>query len=561
MILDDGGQGILEKTDVCIVGAGPVGIAVALECERRGLTVTLLESGSDGFDADAQALSTMEVVDPRHHAPSDLAVRRALGGTSLIWCGRCVPYDDIDFERREHVAESGWPIEHQDIARHYAVATSQLDCGKPVFRAPAEGGGGSSEEVHLDSLERWCRQINSRLAHSHRLTESAKLRIHLKCTVVDFRFADDGERLEGVVVASGDARRLVTAHHYVLAGGGIECTRLLLHAQTTWPRKFGGVDGPLGRFYQGHVFGRIADIVFTDRAIGGSFDYFQDEEGFYTRRRITIDAETQRRRRLLNIAFLPDNPWFYDHGHGSGILSLIYLLLACEPIGRRLLPEAIRLQQIGPEPRRYLPHLANILADLPGTAVSAMRIVRQRFLQSTRKPGFVDNRKHRYPLYYHGEHAPNPNSRVRLSGERDALGLPRVAVDLRFADVDAHSVIASHALLDEWLRRKAIGRLEYFDAPEERCARVLEQACDGYHQIGLTRMSSSPRQGIVDVNCKAHDVDNLFVASSSVFPTSGQANPTLLAVAMAARLAEHLEARVKSLCGLVYLERHGVPRC
>ena len=105
MILDDGGRGILERADVCIVGAGPVGIALALECERRGLSVTLLESGSDGFDADAQALSTMEIVDPRHHAPSDLAIRRALGGTSLIWCGRCVPYDDIDFKRREHVAE------------------------------------------------------------------------------------------------------------------------------------------------------------------------------------------------------------------------------------------------------------------------------------------------------------------------------------------------------------------------------------------------------------------------------------------------------------------------
>jgi hypothetical protein len=257
---------------------------------------------------------------------------------------------------------------------------------------------------------------------------------------------------------------------------------------------------------------------------------------------------------------LPDNPWFYDHHHGSGILSLIYLLLAYEPIGRRLVPEAIRLQQIGPEPRRYLPHLGNILTDLPGTAVSAMGLVRHRFLHSTRKPGLVDNRKTCFPLYYHGEHAPNANSRVRLSGARDALGLPRVVVDLRFTEVDANSVIASHALLDAWLRRKAIGRLDYFDRPEERSAQVLEQACDGYHQIGLTRMSSSPCQGIVDANCKVHDVDNLFVAGSSVFPTSGQANPTLLAAAMAARLAEHIEARLKSLRSFVYFERAQSPK-
>jgi hypothetical protein len=77
-----------------------------------------------------------------------------------------VPYDDVDFERRGHVAESGWPIEHQDIAVYYAIATRQLDCGKPVFQAPGEAGGGPSEEVRLDSLERWCCQINSRLVHS-----------------------------------------------------------------------------------------------------------------------------------------------------------------------------------------------------------------------------------------------------------------------------------------------------------------------------------------------------------------------------------------------------------
>ena len=204
MIFDDAGRGIREMVDVCIVGAGPVGIALALECERRGLTVTVLESGSDGFDADAQALSTMEIVDSRHHATSDLAVRRALGGTSLIWCGRCVPYDDIDFERREHIAESGWPIEHRGVARYYAVAASRLDCGKPVFRAPVEGGGEPCEEVRLDSLERWCRQTNSRLAHSQCLTELANLRIHLKCTVVDFRFADEGQRLRR---AHGSVRR------------------------------------------------------------------------------------------------------------------------------------------------------------------------------------------------------------------------------------------------------------------------------------------------------------------------------------------------------------------
>lgn len=542
MIVSETESAFAEKADVCIVGAGPVGIALALECERLGLSVTLLESGSDGFDADAQALSIAEIADPKHHAPSHLSVRRGLGGTSAIWSGRCLPYDPIDFERRDYVPGSGWPSELAHIDRYYGSAALYLDCGTPNFRAPSDGNRG--EEVELDSLERWSRQLNMGVLHAERLTKSSAVRLHLKCTAVDLALDSDGQRVDGLVVACGDARRLVRAHHYVLACGGIECTRLLLHAQTTWPRKFGGVDGPLGRYYQGHATGWMADIVFADRAIIDGFDYVQDAEGYYSRRRMTISAETQRKHRLLNSYFLPDNPSLYDPRHGSGILSLIYLMLAFEPLGQRLISEAVRLKLVGAGPRQVGAHLANILTDLPGTARSALSMVRRRFLQPARKPGFIDNRGSRYKLYFHGEHAPNPDSRVRLSGQRDALGLPRVVVDLRFAAQDVDSVIRSHQVLDAWLRRTGAGRLEYFDAPEGRAARVMEQATDGFHQVGLTRMSASPSQGVVDSDCKVHDLHNLSIASSSVFPTSSSANPTFVAVALAVRLAEHLKARL-----------------
>lgn len=542
MIIGEAACEFADKADVCIVGAGPVGIALALECERLGLRVTLLESGSDGFDADAQALARTEIVDPGRHATSDLAVRRGLGGTSALWSGRCLPYDDIDFERRAHVAESGWPSELRAIDRYYSSAARLLDCGKPVFRVPASAA--PSEEVQLDTLERWSRQTNIGTLHAERLAKSTAIRVHLKCTAVELKLDADGQRLDALVVASGDERWLVSADHYVLACGGIECTRLLLHTQTNWPRKFGGVDGPLGRYYQGHVTGWMSDIVFNDRAVIDDFDYVQDAQGYYSRRRLTLSAEAQRRHQLLNSYFLPDNPSLYDPRHGSGILSLLYLMLAYEPLGQRLISEAVRLKLVGPGQRRTGAHLRNILADLPGTTRSALSMVRRRFLQPARKPGFIDNRGNRYKLYYHGEHAPNADSRVRLSGQRDALGLPRMIVDLRFSAMDVESVIRSHQVVDGWLQRKGIGRLEYFDAPEGRVARVLEQATDGFHQVGLTRMSTSPSQGVVDVNCKVHDLHNLFVASTSVLPTSSSANPTFVAVAMAVRLAEHLRSRL-----------------
>jgi choline dehydrogenase-like flavoprotein len=68
----------------------------------------------------------------------------------------------------------------------------------------------------------------------------------------------------------------------------------------------------------------------------------------------------------------------------------------------------------------------------------------------------------------------------------------------------------------------------------------MRSASDGFHQIGLTRMAEHPTDGVVDANCKAFGVDNLFIASSSVFRTAGQANPTFSAVALGLRLADHL---------------------
>jgi choline dehydrogenase-like flavoprotein len=58
--------------------------------------------------------------------------------------------------------------------------------------------------------------------------------------------------------------------------------------------------------------------------------------------------------------------------------------------------------------------------------------------------------------------------------------------------------------------------------------------------MGTTRMSEDPANGVVDSNCRVHGVKNLFVAGSSVFPSVGFSNPTLTIIALACRLADHL---------------------
>jgi choline dehydrogenase-like flavoprotein len=58
--------------------------------------------------------------------------------------------------------------------------------------------------------------------------------------------------------------------------------------------------------------------------------------------------------------------------------------------------------------------------------------------------------------------------------------------------------------------------------------------------MGTTRMAGDVADGTVDLNCRLHGVENLYVAGSSVFPTGGCANPTFMIVTLAHRLVDHL---------------------
>jgi len=525
--------------DLCVVGTGPVGMALAVEFERLGDEVLLLEAGGSEVEPAAAEASRARIVDPARHAAMEIAVCRALGGTSWTWGGRCVPYDDIDWMQRDFVADARWPLGHDEIRPWYAPAAEYLLCGGDTFCLPR--GPRLSDGLTLDFVERWARQSRLILEHRDRLLRSGRIKLSLKSTVTSLSLSADGSRVESLTVATPDGPRTVKARRIVLAMGGVETTRLLLHTQQRWPNAFGG---PLGRYYMGHISGKIANIEFNDPASIHDLDFKLDNTGTYYRRRFMLSAETQLQSQLLNTAFWPDNPPFYDPAHGSGVLSGVFLALAFPPTGRLLLPEAIRLAHVGPRPYRLTAHLRNAILGAPHAAKDIFRILRDRFFSKPRKPGFLlQNAGGRYALHYHAEQVPHPDSRITLGAERDSFGVPRAVIDLRFTDQDVRSVIDSHRLLDQALQANGIGRLHYWYDPSQLRDRIYAQASDGYHQMGTTRMGVDPRQSVVDADLKVHGVENLYVASSSVFPTSGQANSTLLAVAFGVRLASYLHSR------------------
>jgi choline dehydrogenase-like flavoprotein len=140
------------------------------------------------------------------------------------------------------------------------------------------------------------------------------------------------------------------------------------------------------------------------------------------------------------------------------------------------------------------------------------------------------------------EQAPNWHSRIKLSNQKDEFGLNRVDLEWRLSEIDIHSMNTLAYLIGRFVGETGLGRLKR-TLPSDPDA-IHEILHGDWHHIGTTRMSATPATGVVDENCRVHSVKNLYMAGSSVFPTSGHAVPTFTIVAMAARLADHLKSKL-----------------
>ena len=468
-----------------------------------------------------------------------IAVSRQLGGTSNLWGGICLRFDPIDFIPRPGLVDARWPITYEELLPYYDRACWHTRSGAPVYELPIPGVETNDDAFSFRTLERSTNTQESQVIHRKELARNTGIDVRLCATVVGLNFDTDGlVNAVDIVRPDGSQRRRLQIRNLVIAAGGLESTRLLLAAQRDMPNRFGGTNGPLGRYYMGHVTGDIAEIVFSNPALAGAFDYFVDSYGSYVRRRFVPSQSTQLQENILNSAMYPKIPRVADARHGSAILSLVYLALAYRPLGRLIVADVIINMHVPPEPVDLAGHLLNVVKGLPGATAHSFDFLWRRYLTRARLPGFfVHSDNLRYGLAYHSEQTPQPDSRVTLSGEYDRTGLEKIRVDLRFHETDAWSVVRTHELLSDWLTRTGFGHLEWNVPAHQRINAVLAQARHGTHQLGTIRMGANRSDGVVDRNLLTFDCANLFVASTAVLPTSGQANPTLTAIALAMRLA------------------------
>lgn len=484
-MLSDGRQvreGALLEADVCIVGAGAAGITIARQLSGGGLDVVMLESGGVVADAETQALYAGRIFGRAYFRLDESRTRR-FGGSTHCWSGMCRPLASHDFEARDWVPDSGWPIDYAALLPYYRRA--QRVCRLDEFEYGAERWAVAGEPplaLDGDVFDHGVFQIaptRFAAAYGDELQRARNVQVHLNANVVDIVATENGAAVERVAVKTLDGRSFsVRARSFVLATGGIENARLLLSSIGSHEKGLGNTHGAVGRYFMEHPH-TVSGVWLPSSA--------NPALGFY------------RARKVGGI-------------HVSGVMTPSAQLQRDE----RILSFALFLAREAPLPEFEQP-LARFLTEMDGGTEPAQRAI------------FFMNEL---------EQAPNPASRVRLIPENDALGMPRVQLEWRLSAIDKRTLNRGHQRLAQSLALAGLGRLQVL--VEEDDHTWPTELSGGRHHMGTTRMHTDPKRGVVDADCRVHGLANLFVAGSSVFPTSGAANPTLTLLALALRLSDHL---------------------
>ncbi|MCX6466637.1 MAG: GMC family oxidoreductase [Pseudonocardiales bacterium] len=504
-----------QIADLCIVGAGPAGLAIAHQFLGSATSVLVVESGGLDGASETDELNAGESIGLPFSLREGRA--RAYGGTGTLWPGQCIPLDRSDFQERDWVPGSGWPIGRDDLDPFYLRAADWLGIPTDAFDEQAWTRFGVSPPpfatdrlVHRSSMYSSHPDVGA--FYRQDLERSDNVRILLNASVrrVDIDPTEGGRTLEIVSLAGREGR--VRARTTVLCAGGIENARLLLLSG------LGERNDAVGRYLQDHPTLWV-DLTMDRPATLQKFYGWLGRGKVRYVPRIRLGWEVQREERLLNaVATL-----IHDGADTPGLRAARELSSALQ---ERRSPRSVGW-----------PELRSVAKELPGVVIGAFR----RFVQGRPSPAPLDRTRVQILL----EQAPHRESRVSLSTERDRLGLPKVRVDWRLGDPERRTARAFVGVLDAEFRRHGLGRLGdvgWLDSDD--WASQLE---DAYHPIGTTRMSAEAGSGVVDADCRVHGLDGLYVCGTSVFPTSGYANPTLTIVALALRLAGHLKEADRSV--------------
>lgn len=482
------------RHDVCIAGAGVAGITLARDLARRGKRVLLLEAGGREASDLSQDVYRGDNVG-RSYFDLDVTRLRYFGGTSNHWGGMCRPLDASDFAPHDHIDGSGWPIDLTDLDPYLTEALRILELSPIPTSITLADSDGRLKEVFFGFLlsppVRFAEKFGDELESS----EAVNILLNANLIDIELDAASGGVTSFLYRGYKDDApAEKVTAKRYVLALGGIENPRALLLANNQMSNGIGNQNDLVGRFFMEHLVHDVGFYILTVQAAG------------YGKRRrfLAPSGKLMKEAKIANAGFrlLPVVEPEKFGTVARALIGMKHLMCEYDAVG-------------------------NLVRTL-GSLDCFYRAGTGRFRVAC-------------------EQVPNANSRVSLGAANDRFGRRRVELDWRLTAQDKLTIRLGALEIARYFALRDIGRIKLFDWVLDDGDTSIPGLAEGEetasnHHMGTTRMGATERDGVVNQDCQVFGTNNLYIAGSSVFRTSGHANPTLSIVQMTLRLADHLAA-------------------
>jgi choline dehydrogenase-like flavoprotein len=508
--------------DVCVIGAGAAGLVLATALAQRGIRTLLLEAGGRRYEARTQNLYLGEVAGPLYTGLYDGRFR-VLGGTTTQWGGQILEPDDFIFRERSWVPGSGWPFPKTELTEYYeralaveGLSNSPKDVDE-IWRALDRPRPDFGDDL-ISTFSQWCPVTNFAKIYKDSIRYSPLLTVCLHANACEFVLGDDGFTVAGIrcrTLRGHEAQ--FAASVFVMCMGAIEICRFLLQqaqdrTATPWNRKL------IGRHYQDHVSCIAGDIVENNPGRPDIYFDYVSVSGYKFQPKLKLALKAQERLRTLDVCGFV----LFSSGEDDD------MALAYETY-RWLKTRRLRKLSV-----KRLTHFASHFHKLAWHKVPYARL-----LQFGAKSA-----KQNLKLCVNCEQLPLSRGQIALSSERDALGMFRAKVAWRSSEQELHSIRSYVRVLGEAFLRNGLGRIVPHPDLFAGGGEFTSTFRDIFHHIGGTRMATSDRAGVVDTNLRLFGTRNAYVCSSSVFPSAGFVNPTHTVIALALRLADHLQSRI-----------------
>lgn len=484
------------ESDVCIIGAGPAGIVLAMKLRNSGLNVVIAESGGVKKSDRANHLNSLEIKSNFSYREGDSERNRQLGGTANLWTGRVVPFVF------DEILDEEWKGLKEKVEPFYDDAFTVLGIDPEIQN--------KDEHKKSELYAYWAHKTERFNYNSELLDKNENVRIYCNLTCIGDPVFENGMIHEHIFKNRNNDFVKIESKCFVFAMGTVENVRMLLMIREKLVRNLRDKIKNTGRFMMDHPRIWHGDVMrLSERSSISRYQIKREKRGLYKtgiRNKpgsSRVYCNLMRRRSRVNslIDFIPSESYQYSFrkllAREKGILKASFNEILKWP----LISESNGLNQ----------SLENFFNRDPDRIFDLMTYFEQR---------------------------PWEENHIRLRKENDRNGLPIPSLENNLHQGELKEAANFYAFLESYLRDlncQVNYDLEYLTNPANYT--------DAAHLMGGTRYSNQPERSVLEKDLSVKGIPNLHITGSSAFPTSGVENPTHLIVSLSCYLAEVLKRK------------------